>query len=450
MDEHEWTRWWVPGKPEKWGYGNLRFDPATGAYLDLLDMGWDLHPEQLHANVLLGEDPDGNALTLAWPMALRNTHRMGGHPWSVTEVRGEVLLRGMHFDDAAHITLDRALIRLAGLREISLREWLKDEDNPREGTRPWVADGLAVQNVEVGDGAIMFRRGALRDEGHFSESQEIDVEALITPPPGTTLATLEEQWLIPLEALTMFAARGPTSRKKLKLGIPTPGGGQTEVEVLTQAHALDAKTEHAYDRMLVPFAAIYDTSHDFIRAWWKLWDDLGPAAEYTIAALSEDMLQESKAIMRMSFLESYHRQLHNEPVVEQAEHEGNIEKMLKPAISDKDKRRHYRQALAYANEQTAKERARWMVKRAADTLPDVPKLDDDLADKLVDTRNALVHLSPSGPNPAENPARIYALARLLLVIQTNLLLDLGIPADIAGGLIRMSYDREVPLITIDE
>ena len=146
----------------------------------------------------------------------------------------------------------------------------------------------------------------------------------------------------------------------------------------------------------------------------------------------------------MSFLESYHRQKHDKPKVPAEIHEDNVSAML-AVIDDKAQRDHYRQKLRYAGEQNARQRVKALVKRAHQTLPPVPKLDAKLADQLVDTRNALTHLDPSGKPGLHGVDLVYATARLQLVIQTNLLLGLQLGKDKVGEPVLISYDNQIPV-----
>jgi hypothetical protein len=57
-----------------------------------------------------------------------------------------------------------------------------------------------------------------------------------------------------------------------------------------------------------------------------------------------------------------------------------------------------------------------------------------------------VHLDPTGPTPLDGIDLVYGTARLLRVLQTNILLDIGLSAEQAGSLILASYQREMPVV----
>jgi hypothetical protein len=75
-------------------------------------------------------------------------------------------------------------------------------------------------------------------------------------------------------------------------------------------------------------------------------------------------------------------------------------------------------------------------------------LNSDLADQLVDTRNALTHLDPAGPSALRDEALYRAIELLEVAIQTNLLLDLNFPPQDVSSLTRTSYLNQTPFISV--
>lgn len=287
---------------------------------------------------------------------------------------------------------------------------------------------------------------------------------VIEADEAVSLRTFEEGWLLPLQGLVMLASREPTIQTELTLLLPdplaesyhpavthgTPPGfwNTEEVEVLTATPGLAADPSSGYEHLLVPFGALGDEMAGFVRAWFRLYAELGDAAIMLMSAFGSRLFLENKLLNEMSFAESYHRTKHNEPAVPADEHLRLVEKML-AAIQHGPYREHYEQKLRYAAEQTARRRLKWLVLRAAEVLPEVPWLKRKLADDLIDTRNALTHPDPSVPTPLIGRDLLYGVLRLELVLQVNLLLDLELAPEFVAGLIRHSYDRQAPLSTLD-
>ncbi|MGO8905509.1 MAG: HEPN domain-containing protein [Solirubrobacteraceae bacterium] len=390
------------------------------------------------SRTLLGETPDGEALTLIHPMAVSQSLTTGRRdPWSLTIIEAPTMLRGDHEPLPAGLTLDHAIVRFAGLREVCERVWPEHDDGNGEWL-PFIGDDWGGTGVELTGGTLTFRRTQLSDGGQ-------DVDVVIAPRKQISMGTLEDDWLQPLEALVLFAARGPTLLQSFHVVRRAVGGAETSIEVLTRTPTLAPQPPSSYDRVLLPLAALRNAAPTVMQAWWRLYKDLGPAAGFMNAALVGDVFLEFKLMTRMSLLESYHRIRHGEPIVAKSKHRRLVTKMVK-VVEDDELRAHYRAALAHAYEPQSRDRVKEMVDRAAATLPDVAGLDDELVDDLVDTRNAFVHLDPRGPKPLDGIDLIYGTARLLLVLQTNILLDIGLSAEHAGSLILTSYQGEMPIV----
>lgn len=444
----EWTEWWLPGDPDTRVHGALTFDPTGGARVTLLDELPGVRAATFPASTLLGEAIGGKALTLIAPMVIEAKREWReNRAWSHATVEAPTLLRGAHVDDAETLTFDHGIVRFSGLREVCLAEWPQDEDEPHGTFEPYIQGGFpGTRRVEIDGGALMFRRHTDGEKGEFKEWSETQVAAVLSPGKRMTLNEFENQWLLPLGSLIQLAAGAPAPLQSFTIVQVAESGAETPIEVLTRTPSLAPKPPEKYGRPLLPFAALKNADPDFFAAWWKLYATLGPAAGFLNAVLEADLYLELKLTTRMSFLESYHRVLHGEPVVAAGQHKKNVKAMVK-IIEDDAQRAHYRAGLAHAGEQHARERIRELVNRAAKTLPDTPGLDDTLTDSLADTRNAFVHLDATGPKPQEGIDLIYAVAWLRTILQINLLLDLGIPQEKVGGLILTAYQggRQMPL-----
>jgi hypothetical protein len=79
-------------------------------------------------------------------------------------------------------------------------------------------------------------------------------------------------------------------------------------------------------------------------------------------------------------------------------------------------------------------------------LPTLDGLKPRLADRLVNTRNALTHL-PVDEEPLRDEALYRAIELLEVVIQVNLLLDLRVSEADTAGLVEASYLNQTPFIT---
>jgi hypothetical protein len=445
-DAIEWSEWWLPGKPETRVKGALTFDPAEGASLTLIEMLPELRGSGFRADALLGQGFDGTALTLLYPFLTGTFHRSSSTgAWSRSTVVAPTLLRGDHIEDPEALIFKHAIVRFAGLRDACLQEW----PSPETGEWvPWVGPGLQARGAQVDGGTLLFRQHEDHSPGKYTAASEIDIEVVIASKRALSLSDFDAQWLSPLEALTILAARGPSALQRFTFVMVDANGAETPVEVHTQTPRLAPTLPEEY-RPLVRFSALGAGAGAFIARWWRLYRQLGPAADYLIAALSGEMFLEQKLFAAMSFVESYHRELHNEPVLSKAQHKSNVKAML-AAVDDKVQKDRYRAMLQNGLEQSARERVLALIERTHRTLPDVPGLNATLAKELVTTRNAIAHLSRSISKALEGVDLLYAVERLRLVIQVNLLLDLGLSSETVGSFVLTSYARQVPIVDYRE
>ena len=453
MDEvvAEWSEWWVAGDPGHRATGEITFDETTGATLTLYGLLPGMARVQFRSPLLYGETFEGEPLTLPSAAIIQRSTQVGGDIARMrTRLRSGLLLRGCHADPDK-LMVKRCVIRMTGLRDVCLRPW------PGQ-------DGIFMgqaRRVEVAGGSLTFRQGTERQLSQYAESSELDVDVLIEADEPLLLADFEDRWVSPLEALILFAARTPVARKGFTLLLYDPDAAdsvhpairhgtspdlwnETPAEVLTETPSLSSEPPTQYGRLLVPFSALGDTAEEFIGRWWDLYAKLGPAATFLMSALGSQLYLENRLLNLMSFIESYHRQLHDQPKVPPEVHEAKVEAMLE-VIEDTSQRAHYKQKLRFAGEQNARQRVKALVRRTHGALPGVARLDAKLADQLVDTRNALTHLDPTGDPGLDGVDLVYATARLQLVIQTNLLLDLQLGEDKVAELVLTSYADQMPV-----
>jgi hypothetical protein len=424
----ELSEWWTAEHPERRVWGELRFDQSEGARLILLD---ELQDVRVHGQLptLHGEAFGGTRYTLMDAVvteARRETKPPEGIARSRTELRATGLLEGVHTN------LDMFEVRVASVRLTGVRDLCKG------GFLRHIFEGIprAQRFVQLKGGVLNFH--ALSTSGDDAVVQVECQEPL-------TLQDFEERWLIPLRSLIVFAARGPVLEQEL---IVHPEHGN-DVHVLTEAPSLTATPPATYDRPLVPFVALGDGAEEFISAWFEMYAKLDRATDFLISALDSELFLENRLLNLTSFLESYHRTLHDQPPVSSEDHERNMEAMLE-ALPDQSQREHYAEKLRHADQQNARQRFREMVVRARDTLGGLDSLGTELVDQLMQARNANTHLDPTGPQGPEGVDLIYAVANLRLVIQTNMLLDLKLDPELVAGLVLTSYGNQMPVFDFRE
>lgn len=445
----EWSEWWLPTHREHRVTGTLKFDRAEGATLHLADPlphvgGMGPFPTA----TLYGEAMGGKKLTLLDPFVKDTNLSVGeNRHWFHTTIVSPAILRGAHVENPDTFTVDHGIVRFAGLREICLTEWPQDEKHPGGTFAPYLKGVGHARAVKVKGAMILFRHVRDGETTSYRKWSEEQVEAVISPGRKVALDEFEDGWLGPLESLIVFAAGAPTILERLTLVHVTESGLETPIEVLARVATLAPEAPEPYPKPLLPLAALKDKDGRFFRAWWRLQDQLGLASAFLTTVLEGRMFDELKLTTRTSFLESYHRALHNEPIIAPAAHKRNVNRMV-AAINDEHQRGHYRAGLARAGEQHTRERLSELIARTVRALPQsATVLTDDFTVAIVKTRNAYIHLDARGADPLKQLDLTYHVAWLRVILQVNVLIDLGLSTLKAGIVAFNFYDggRKWPL-----
>jgi hypothetical protein len=137
--------------------------------------------------------------------------------------------------------------------------------------------------------------------------------------------------------------------------------------------------------------------------------------------------EENRLLNLMAFSEGYHRAFHDEPPLAEDVHRRLKDDML--AAIDKQYHGVYDSPLEYANQQTQRQRLKFVIARAASAVPALADPKHAFRNALVETRNQYTHQGEPGPQVIPD-ADLYAhVERFIQVLEVNLLLDLGLAAD---------------------
>jgi hypothetical protein len=268
------------------------------------------------------------------------------------------------------------------------------------------------------------------------------VEVRSEDPLG--LQEWRDRWEVPLVDFVALATRGVRRVERLTvLHEEVEGQRRDEVDVLFRQSDLRVPRELSANRLLLTYAAVGDDVDAVVERWFELHRDLGRAAAFLFGALSSRMVLENKLINLMSAAEAFHRTRHDERPVGREEHERLVAAMLEQ-VRDETLRDHYARRLKHADELPQRKRTRWLIDRAAEVLPELRRRRGPRAHQLNETRNAFVHL----PSDAREVLGGHDLARavdaLVLVLEANLLLELGLCTR-AEALLRRAYGQELLL-----
>jgi hypothetical protein len=314
------------------------------------------------------------------------------------------------------------------------------------------------RSFEIGlpDGTVTFFLGRTQRSTPFRRVSEVTASAHFEFEQPTVLTEFKERYYGPLHDLIILATREETRTEAMTLliseetpkwwGDKKPINGLRRIEIVerTQLQPLTPRSR-PYENVLFPFSAWGDEASDRLRRWFDLRKELGGIGDLFFATVNVRYIYlENQILNLVSVAEAYHRTFHDEPQVDRARHDEAVKAMLE-VLDDDALREIYRQPLRYADEQTLRTRMRWLFERAATVLNEIEQW-RKLASRLVDTRNYLTHWSAWSKDVLEDRDRWIGVTRLRIIIEINLMLDLGMVKDSIEYAVRQSY-REHPALS---
>jgi hypothetical protein len=443
--------------PDPWpAYGVLRFSPAHGLRVDALGPSGDPFAVPTGASALWGETLDGRPCSLL-DVRVNENGTLGAH--ASRELVGRVFVLGAHVRDLDELEIRRARLRFPGLREFLWHPHLGPIGLPRVGEGP---DELVEQTVSVPGGRLTFRLEwevvkAAHEQRHV-RSGEVVVE--LDEP-----AILERwmcDWVRPLRDLLVFAMREPSRPEAFvacfDVTVPPPWWKPNrppteavwEVELVRQESVLSQRGPRwRYARLIFSLGELGDEADAVLAKWFDMHRRLEPSAGFLFAALNARLYLENAVLNLTSAAEGYHREFHPSRPLTDERHAELTEAMLAQCATC-DERVVYRSAIEHANQRSQRRRLTELYRRAAQAISQRPRAIDAHVAQLVETRNYFVHHDVRAEDVREGDDLSLLLQRLVMVLQVNIMLDLGWPEEGAAGFLRRSYEGQRVLRIADE
>lgn len=452
--------WWVPDETERRA-GHLNFAPEAGAQVRLLDWyssglagkegsggPFPFEPPE-RVDVIHGETITGVPCTLFdaicqhWEMSLEHSSER----WSSNS-----LVHGAHLMARDELLFDRAVVQIRGLES-----WLTQSAPGRQG----MITGLDGRNEEasvVADlpGAHLTLRVApveRIERGEHFRNRVASVQAHLDEP--TSLPDFRERYLAPLLDLLVLATREAVVVERLVAYLPLteptipgppfpPGkvitGHRPSVEIVERVRSeWPTERRHAYERMLFGLATLHEGPGQLIARWFENHGRLGEAGSLFFGTLDgPKQYLSSELLSFLAYAEAYHRTEFDSPPLREELHEELVGRML-ATLDDGEQRNIYGNALKHANSTSQRWRVEALVVRAAEAIPELDALRTRLARAVVHTRNYFIHWGTPTNHVLDREELLDSVRRLVLVLQVNLMLDLGLPTETVAACVRRSY-----------
>jgi hypothetical protein len=196
-----------------------------------------------------------------------------------------------------------------------------------------------------------------------------------------------------------------------------------KVEILSQRAVPRAASRQEFEHILLGRGAVGAEAATLVRRWFTLRRRLDRAGDVLFGTLNHGgQWLENRLLNLTSFSEAYHERFHDEPRFDAALNSRVMKELV--SLVPEEVRPAYREKLGYAWKQTQRTRIRELVERAVDPVPALEPWEKSLTGQLVDTRNHLTHWGKAKPTVLEGADLFWAVERLAIVLQANLLLDL--------------------------
>lgn len=468
------TFWWRPGSNGQLpaegsageAHGTLRYSPESGLELTAFDLlpGLAAFQGPDRIPVLFGETLEHKPCVLFDAVVVKTQGNASGEHNRVV-LRAHEFLLGEHVPRLDDLRSKRFHVRLRGLHEWLTASFRVNTDQVLRGlSREGKPEGLSIelQGSRLLLGFDWRERGGQVVEEFATATFDFDEKL--------ELQQFFEDWLGPLQDFLVLATREQSVLQSLVIERyderrseslhPVIGSAaspetwnQYELQHVRTPNVLLAPTRQSeFKTLLLPAAALADDLEGILRRWFDLRWKLREAGTYFFTGLNQDTSLNRRLLDRMSFGEAYHRlnpdTFPGKTPLSQEEHCRLRELMLKALDHEHPHDSHphralYARALGDANRQTNAERLSELFARAREVNFVVDVKENTLPAQLVATRNYLTHWSSRSSNVLPPVARFHAVRRLTLVLQVNLLLDLGLGGSTVKTCVDESYRTAV-------
>lgn len=431
-------------------YGVLRFSPSDGLRMEAFGPFSD--PFASHGSFpLWGETLDGSPCSLVPAWIAHEGGTLGAH--AKREIVGSVFALGAHLRDLRELEIQRARLQFVGLREFLWHPHrgpvglLETEPSDR-------ADSGHEQGVKVPGARLTFRLAweskAAQHERRATRVGEIDILLDEAAPFETWM----RDWMRPLRDLLVFAMREPSRLDRFVALFDAPAeplwwkphalrGVETrEVELVQRESRLLLETPRwGYRRLLFSLGELDDEADRVLASWFAIHRRLEPAADFLFSALNTRLHLENAVLNLTSAAEGYHRAFNDEQRLTSERHAELTAAMLSQCATGAE-REVFRSRLEFANSPSQRRRLTLLYRRAARVIPQRRQAIEAHVNQLIETRNYFIHHDVRSEDVREGDELSLLVQRLVMVLQANLMCDLGWPEQGAAGFLRRSYEGQ--------
>jgi hypothetical protein len=429
--------WWLPHRPEKRVYGTLKFDPVTGARLDLFgSLRGDADDDFLQSEIVLGEYSSGKPITLY--RCYENKQNISAYALTTSEgfpVTGMIInyvFDGHHFSSEADIQFQSLNVGFSHLRNWADATRIKTSCD-REKIEASYAPPQDIEAHLPQVGTITLAYGSSLSHtfsnAKINKTFAISLEA---PEPKS----FEEWWRVIyllrvfFSLATRHAVHPLHLEETVEVEVEYPDGEigktckRTDIFFRLKQVPSDSSTEGP-NNMLFTLKDLGGEWESCLQNWFAKADLLEPVYELYFGTLhNAGMYPIHQFSSLIQALESYHRRTSNKTSLPKAEFRQRIRAILE-AVPE-GLRSWLQSKLNFSNELPLGQRLEEIMATYCDIFGTY-KDQAAFIKRVKDTRNYLTHYDAKSRGKAAHGEELHNLSSSLkLLVEMCLLKELGL------------------------
>ncbi len=432
--------WWTPSSDQKLG-GTLTFSSSEGICLSVFG-SFEGRGESARAGsypVILGVTSDGNLMTLCNCLQSRSHETSSG--FKSEDYVAEVAYIGAHFSEPSQIRFHSADLQYSELSEwVGLSGFKTEHAFEEEGLRQHGVKYTAPKEV-----TITTKKGTLSIRFTFQSSGDRLREVKLGQTVWISIDAQEElsvddwhaQFITPLQNFLTLATDKPNSIVDAFVYSKLKTLTMTDDEVIERPIHVIYRTayrgaEHGQrlfpGDMLFTFNDIANRFPAIIDRWLEISTELDSICNLFFSVQhAPNMYMEQKFLSIVQAVESYHRRRIRNHELSEEEHRARLTSIT--SATPAKHREWLNRRLLYSNEPSLRERLKELIDLMDGVeLPTnaVTTTKEAFIQKVLDTRNFLVHYDPSLKRRSAEGHTLYLITQVLsLLLECCFLRELG-------------------------
>jgi len=436
--------WWLPSKEETMVPGILTFSNEDGIRLALIGSFRELRgtsQSPLPVYPLVLGLTEGKLLTVCDSVETRIS--MSGPGFTSQELSPRMAYIGAHFADPGELRFHKADVEYSHLPDwVGLTGFQPSYDiENQSGLKKYQLAYVYPEKVKASTSkgkvsvTYSFRSGGdLLREVRLRQSVWMRIETNKELP----FEELHSQFIYPLQNLLTMATARPNSL--VNASVYSRAKSATRANGTVRELPIQVVFPVAYHliepgKRLMPDDMLFtlqDVAQDFrgvIERWLEVADELDSVCNLFFGVqYSPRMYFEHQFLNMVQAAESYHRRRYSKQVLPEEEHRNRIDSIL--TTSEGRYREWLAVKLKWSNEPSLRRRIRELIDVADRVISALAPDKESFIQKVLDTRNFIIHHDPSLEGKAAQGAELYQLTQTLsFLVQACLLGELGFSAE---------------------